>query len=94
MDRNWCNSDEDVCCGCVGIEGIDSRRFHAVTRRFAVQTESNLHPPPLDIAWAWLIPGEPLVAEEENSEAAFLQDFDVCQCVQDELLANCAQAYM
>ena len=37
-------------------------------------------------AWAWLVPREPLEAEEENPEAANVQNLDVFQRVQDTLL--------
>ena len=39
-------------------------------------------------AWAWLVPREPLEAEEENPEAANVQNLDVFQRVQNELLTT------
>ena len=42
---------------------------HSMTIAFAVYPKSSLPPLLLDTFWAWLVPREPLVAEEKNPEA-------------------------
>ena len=57
--------------------------FHAATIATQYRPRAICIHSHLDIVWAWLVPREPLVAEEHNSEAKCQNDLDAANVTRE-----------